>query len=76
MTTPDTWEERLHQERQTWLREEIVKLEGMKQSVISHGHKENDNRTCDVCGWNSALQAIIDRYQSQIKASITKQLEK
>ncbi len=51
----------LHQEllkaRETWLRDEIVKLEGMKNFTMG---------TFTAEAWNHALQTIIDRYQSEL----------
>ena len=51
--------ERVHQElqkaRQDWLREEIVKLEGMDAHEPNRGIYRNE-----------ALQTIIDRYQSEL----------
>ena len=68
-----TGEERLktffHQElqkaRQSWLREEIVKLEGMK---IKELPSSLDDTTGFVMGHskNITLQTIIDRYQSEL----------
>jgi len=58
----------LHQElqkaRQNWLREEIVKLEGMKAERFKWDYKEGDGQYKD--GFNEALQTIIDRYQSEL----------
>ena len=56
----------LHQElqkaRHDWLREEIVKLEGMKKTMQTvTGHEQQYN-----FGNNQALQTIIDRYQSEL----------
>jgi len=60
--------ELLHQElqkaRQLWLREEIVKLEGMKAERFKWDYKEGDGQYKD--GFNEALQTIIDRYQSEL----------
>lgn len=58
----------IHQElqkaRQTWLREEIVKLEGMKAERFKWDYKEGDGQYKD--GFNEALQTIIDRYQYEM----------
>jgi hypothetical protein len=47
--------------------EEIIKIaESMKQSDISHGHPLNNERTCDVCGWNSALTDLIEAIKKKL----------
>ncbi len=71
----------LHQElqkaRETWLREEIVKLEGMKYKTSYCGYSIRsttvDTKSAVDCingaekmGRNQALQTIIDRYQSEL----------
>ena len=65
----------LHQELQqahhNWLREEIVKLEGVKMAN-EHSSECLHNEAPEYCDcdnyikWNKALQTIIDRYQSEL----------
>lgn len=65
----------LQKARQTWLREEIVKLgrwlekgTHMVDCPISHIHLEVSSCTCGAFngGKNHALQTIIDRYQAEL----------
>lgn len=72
--------ERVHQElqkaRQTWLREEIVKLEGrlipvpkMELSPYTTDYQimmDSGFRLSDAKLYNQAIQTIIDRYQSEL----------
>jgi len=57
----------LHQElqkaRHDWLREEIVKLEGMKKE---ERQVDYDGTGLYEGGFNSALEYILDRYQSEL----------
>lgn len=72
-TLKPTIEHTIHQElrkaRHDWLREEIVKLEGMK-IVPALGRTKNgkvvDFTTEYDLGKNNALQTIIDRYLSEL----------
>ena len=69
------WMNKLHQElqkaRHDWLREEIVKLEGVKMAN-EHSSECLHNEAPEYCDcdnyikWNKALQTIIDRYQSEL----------
>lgn len=70
-----TLHHQLQKARQDWLREEIVKLEGMKQPTIIQPEYGNDNpnysRIADTMVMkahihNQALQTIIDRYHSEL----------
>ena len=60
----------LHQElqkaRQDWLREEIVRLEGMKNTVSALDLEGNDIGELQKEAFNHALQTIIDRYHSEL----------
>lgn len=60
----------LQKARQDWLREEIVKLERMKekQQVVSVYKNFRD----DIYGYNLALQTIIDRYQAELDQDVSK----
>jgi len=47
--------------RDTYWKERVRKeVEGMRQSTVQHGHEDNDSRTCDMCGWNQALDTLLD----------------
>jgi len=71
--------------RHDWLREEIVKLEGMK---IEYEHTVScltgKSKCSDICrmvsqrleGANATLQTIIDRYQSELDQPITNEDKK
>ena len=54
----------LQKARTDWLREEIVRLEGMrkKQQAVSVYKNFRD----DIYGYNLALQTIIDRYSKEL----------
>lgn len=60
-------QELLHQElqkaRHDWLREEIVKLKGMKREEFENLPAEDWS---EHIGFNQALQTIIDRYLSEL----------
>ena len=64
----DFFKKQLHQQlqkvRQDWLRQEIVKLEGMKQEEPDK--IDYDGTGLSQYGFNSALQTIIDRYHSEL----------
>lgn len=76
----ETLTKMLHQElqkaRQSWLREEIVKLEGrlipvpkMELSPYTTDYQimmDSGFRLSDAKLYNQALQTIIDRYQSEL----------
>lgn len=51
----------LQKARQDWLREEIVRLEGMK-----HVAQDKDGLLFSETNYNQALQTIIDRYHSEL----------
>lgn len=62
--------------RRNWLREEIVKLEGMKVGDRPKDfHGDNDPQWWDECakGHNSAIETIVDRYQSELDQPPTNQ---
>ena len=63
-------DEILHQElqqaRHDWLREEIVKLEGMKQPITLKDRVESAFASIEWDRYNQALQTIIYRYQSEL----------
>ena len=59
----------LQKARQDWLREEIVKLEGMKKPTSFTGSENAQIESVffkHEKGYNQALQTIIDRYHSEI----------
>ena len=66
----ETLTKMLHQElqkaRHDWLREEIVKLEGMKQPITTEDRVESDFASIEWDKYNQALQTIIDRYSSEL----------
>lgn len=61
----------LQKARHDWLREEIVKLEGMKMAN-EHNSECLHNEAPEYCDcdnyikWNKSLQTIIDRYQAEL----------
>ena len=57
----ETHHQELQKARHDWLREEIVKLKGMKGM-----RSGNKNSMYYQSGHSSALQTIIDRYQSEL----------
>lgn len=69
------YQESLHHQlqkaRYDWLREEIVKLEGMKVEN-EHNSECLHNKVPEYCDcdnyikWNQALQTIIDYYQAEL----------
>ncbi len=65
----------IHQElqkaRHDWLREEIVKLEGMKQPITIEDRVESAFASIEWDKYNQALQTIIDRYSSELDQPIT-----
>ncbi len=71
----------LHQElqkvRHDWLREEIVKLEGMKNRRYYEDitHADEDLKLIQArsmeLGHSSAIKTIIDRYQSELDQPIS-----
>lgn len=61
--TLETFHQELQKARHDWLREEIVKLEGMK--VIENKNAPIGFYTAQ-CAINITLQTIIDRYQSEL----------
>jgi hypothetical protein len=65
-----THHQELQKARHDWLREEIVKLEGMK---IKELPSSLDDTTGFVMGHskNITIQTIIDRYQSELDQPIT-----
>jgi hypothetical protein len=69
-----TIEHIVHQElqkaRHDWLREEIVKLEGMKKSRLNVNFIEDSY----IYEYNQALQTIIDRSQSELEYRINKEV--
>lgn len=68
----DSWlRQSIHQElqkaRQDWLRDKIVKLEGMKRIKIGMCNCDLEPSCgCEFRDWNDALQTIIDHYQSEL----------
>ena len=66
----ETLTKMLHQElqkaRHDWLREEIVKLEGMKQPITIEDRVESAFASIEWDKYNQALQTIIDRYSSEL----------
>ena len=66
----------LQKARQDWLREEIVRLEGMKNIVGSQTEISSNESLVKMVknvmelkgemAYNQALQTIIDRYQSEL----------
>jgi hypothetical protein len=67
-------DELLHQElqkaRETWLREEIAKLEGMKRDCCA-GIGPCDEICRATNEGNHIIQTIIDRYQSELDQPIS-----
>lgn len=61
----DPHHQELQKVRHDWLREEIVKLEGMKKKKNSIKHFSG-NGYFNQQGFNQALQTIIDRYHSEL----------
>lgn len=68
-------EKEVEKARQDWLREEIVRLEGMKKRnpelneyadiYAQRVYVENE-------GFNQALQTIVDRYQAELDQDVSK----
>ena len=59
----------LQKAQQDWLREEIVRLEGMKKPTSFTGSENAQIESVffkHEKGYNQALQTIIDRYHSEI----------
>jgi hypothetical protein len=69
--------QQLQKARESWLREEIVKLEGMKVTPVHNSECLNNEvpEYCDCDNWikrNQALQTIIDRYNSELDKDTNK----
>ncbi len=68
--------QQLQKARQDWLREEIVKLEGMKKEHHHDWCKQTAPLNLASCGcwkdWNWSLQTIIDRYHSDLDQEVSK----
>lgn len=61
-----TYHQELQKDRETWLREEIVKLKGMKKDEVKWKKDKYDVKSVDAVLYNRAVQTIIDRYQSEL----------
>lgn len=64
-------DQELQKAHHNWLRDEIVKLEGVKMAN-EHSSECLHNEAPEYCDcdnyikWNKALQTIIDRYQEEL----------
>lgn len=58
-----THHQQLQKARQTWLQEEIVRLDGMKTGAELRSGDYSEHRGI---GFDKALQTIIDRYHSEL----------
>ena len=67
----ETHHQELQKARASWLREEIVKLEGEKLGVLARPIFVGANAPERMRIHNQALQTIIDRYQSELDQPIT-----
>lgn len=74
-------EQMLQKARTDWLREEIVRLGGMKkvekdeqrEIVLDNGGKvKGQTHYPSNVGYNQALQTIIDRYQAELDQDVSK----
>jgi len=64
-----THHQQLQKARHDWLREEIVKLEGMKEDGETPLGTQELHET--ELAYNQALQTIIDRYRSELDQDLT-----